>query len=141
MVELGSMRNFITELGFLPRMRLEVSVKARMTRENDQNYVNPNFFQENFHVGPIESPKVENCVSARRLCRSLSKPITSFRNARSIAPLYTSGPVAATQNGSKIITCIEESALLTDVLTGIEICRFAGVRVLLLYESVVYSPP
>ncbi|KAJ7459183.1 U3 small nucleolar RNA-associated protein [Mycena galericulata] len=51
---------------------------------------------------------------------------TAFKNARSIAPLYTSGPVAATQNGSKIITCIEEHALLTDVPSGIEICRFAG---------------
>ncbi|KAJ6575394.1 U3 small nucleolar RNA-associated protein [Mycena capillaripes] len=51
---------------------------------------------------------------------------TAFKNARVIAPLYTSGPVAATQNGSKIVTCIEESALLTDVSTGIEICRFAG---------------
>ncbi|KAJ7040343.1 U3 small nucleolar RNA-associated protein [Mycena alexandri] len=51
---------------------------------------------------------------------------TDFKNARSIAPLYTSGPVAATQDGSKIVTCIEESALLTDVSTGVEICRFAG---------------
>ncbi|KAJ6483883.1 U3 small nucleolar RNA-associated protein [Mycena vulgaris] len=51
---------------------------------------------------------------------------TAFKNARSIAPLYTSGPVAATQDGSKIVTCIEEHALLTEVATGIEICRFAG---------------
>ncbi|KAF7337480.1 putative U3 small nucleolar RNA-associated protein 13 [Mycena sanguinolenta] len=51
---------------------------------------------------------------------------TAFKNARTIAPLYTSGPVAVTQNGSKIITCIDESALLTDVSTGVEICRFAG---------------
>ncbi|KAJ7492357.1 U3 small nucleolar RNA-associated protein [Mycena latifolia] len=51
---------------------------------------------------------------------------TAFKNARSIAPLYTSGPVAATQDGSKIVTCIEEHALLTEVSTGIEICRFAG---------------
>ncbi|KAJ7751213.1 U3 small nucleolar RNA-associated protein [Mycena maculata] len=51
---------------------------------------------------------------------------TAFKNARSIAPLYTSGPVAATQDGSKIVTCIEEHALLTDVSSGIEICRFVG---------------
>ncbi|KAJ7675342.1 U3 small nucleolar RNA-associated protein [Mycena rosella] len=51
---------------------------------------------------------------------------TAFKNARSIAPLYTSGPVAATQDGSKIVTCIEEHALLTEVSTGVEICRFAG---------------
>ncbi|KAJ6520095.1 U3 small nucleolar RNA-associated protein [Mycena sanguinolenta] len=55
-----------------------------------------------------------------------SKLKTAFKNARTIAPLYTSGPVAVTQNGSKIITCIDESALLTDVSTGVEICRFAG---------------
>ncbi|KAJ6621138.1 WD40 repeat-like protein [Mycena sp. CBHHK59/15] len=51
---------------------------------------------------------------------------TAFKNARSIAPLYTSGPVAVTQNGSKLITCIEEHALLTDIATGVELCRFAG---------------
>ncbi|KAJ6503263.1 U3 small nucleolar RNA-associated protein [Mycena vitilis] len=51
---------------------------------------------------------------------------TAFKNARVIAPLYTSGPVAAVQNGTKIVTCIEQNALLTDVATGIEICRFAG---------------
>ncbi|KAJ7070778.1 WD40 repeat-like protein [Mycena amicta] len=51
---------------------------------------------------------------------------TAFKNARSIAPLYTSGPVAVTENGARIVTCIEETALLTDVATGAEICRFAG---------------
>ncbi|KAJ7170145.1 WD40 repeat-like protein [Mycena filopes] len=51
---------------------------------------------------------------------------TDFKNTRSIAPLYTAGPVAATLDGTKIVTCIEESALLTDVSTGVEICRFAG---------------
>ncbi|KAJ7103263.1 U3 small nucleolar RNA-associated protein [Mycena belliarum] len=51
---------------------------------------------------------------------------TAFKNARTIAPLYTSGPVAATQDGTKIVTSIEEHALLTEVSTGVEICRFAG---------------
>ncbi|KAK7007046.1 U3 small nucleolar RNA-associated protein [Favolaschia claudopus] len=51
---------------------------------------------------------------------------TAFKNARAIAPLYTSGPVAATHDGSKIITCVEETAILTDVASGTEICRFAG---------------
>ncbi|KAF7307205.1 U3 small nucleolar RNA-associated protein [Mycena indigotica] len=51
---------------------------------------------------------------------------TAFKNARSIAPLYTSGPVAVAQNGTRIVTCIEETALLTDVATGEEICRFAS---------------
>ncbi|CAK5280627.1 unnamed protein product [Mycena citricolor] len=51
---------------------------------------------------------------------------TAFKNARSIAPLYTSGPVAAFEDGTKILTCVEETVLLTDVETGVEICRFAG---------------
>ncbi|KAF9469790.1 U3 small nucleolar RNA-associated protein [Collybia nuda] len=51
---------------------------------------------------------------------------TAFKNARTIAPLYTSGPVALTKDGVKIITCVEEEVLLTNVLTGVEICRFSG---------------
>ncbi|EEB95371.1 hypothetical protein MPER_05671, partial [Moniliophthora perniciosa FA553] len=30
---------------------------------------------------------------------------TAFKNARSISPLYTSGPVAVTPDGQRIITC------------------------------------
>ncbi|KAJ7631251.1 U3 small nucleolar RNA-associated protein [Roridomyces roridus] len=51
---------------------------------------------------------------------------TAFKNAKAISPLYTSGPVATTRDGTKIITCIEEHALLTDLASGVEICRFAG---------------
>jgi U3 small nucleolar RNA-associated protein 13 len=54
--------------------------------------------------------------------------IFSFKKARTIAPLYTGGPVAITRNGLGLITCIEEQALLTDLESGAEICRFAGVR-------------
>ena len=51
----------------------------------------------------------------------------SFKKARTIAPLYTGGPVAITQNGLWLITCVGEEALLTDLQSGAEICRFAGV--------------
>ncbi|KAF9015672.1 U3 small nucleolar RNA-associated protein [Cyathus striatus] len=51
---------------------------------------------------------------------------TAFKKARTIAPLYTSGPVAVTSDGSKIVTCVGEDILLTEVDTGIEICRFSG---------------
>ncbi|KAI8981146.1 U3 small nucleolar RNA-associated protein [Trametes punicea] len=51
---------------------------------------------------------------------------TAFKKARVIAPLHTAGPVATTPDGSKLVTCVGEDALLTDVKAGVEICRFAG---------------
>ncbi|KAI0334408.1 U3 small nucleolar RNA-associated protein [Cubamyces sp. BRFM 1775] len=51
---------------------------------------------------------------------------SAFKKARVIAPLHTAGPVAATPDGSKLVTCVGEDALLTDVKAGVEICRFAG---------------
>ncbi|KAJ3789252.1 U3 small nucleolar RNA-associated protein [Lentinula aff. detonsa] len=51
---------------------------------------------------------------------------TAFKNARKISPLYTSGPVAVTPDGQKIVTCVGEEILLTDVNSGTEICRFLG---------------
>ncbi|KAJ3908939.1 U3 small nucleolar RNA-associated protein [Lentinula edodes] len=51
---------------------------------------------------------------------------TAFKNARKISPLYTSGPVAVTSDGQKIVTCVGEEILLTDVTSGAEICRFLG---------------
>jgi hypothetical protein len=30
-------------------------------------------------------------------------------------------------DGTKLVTCVAEEILLTDVVEGIEICRFAGV--------------
>lgn len=51
---------------------------------------------------------------------------TAFKNTRSIAPLYTSGPVAITTDGSKIATTVSADVLLTHVSTGATICHFAG---------------
>ncbi|KAL0576700.1 U3 small nucleolar RNA-associated protein 13 [Marasmius crinis-equi] len=51
---------------------------------------------------------------------------TAFKNAKAISPLYTSGPVVVTSDGKKIITCVGEDVLLTDVSTGTQICRFSG---------------
>ena len=51
-----------------------------------------------------------------------------FKKARVVAPLYTGGPVAATPDGSRLVTCVGEVAILTDIEAGTEICRFAGVR-------------
>ena len=51
-----------------------------------------------------------------------------FKNARTIAPLYTSGAVAITSDGTRLVTCVEEDILLTNVENGLEICRFVGVR-------------
>ncbi|CAA7264845.1 unnamed protein product [Cyclocybe aegerita] len=51
---------------------------------------------------------------------------TAFRKARTIAPLYTSGAVAITADGSRLVTCVAEDILLTHVESGVEICRFVG---------------
>ncbi|RDB29306.1 putative U3 small nucleolar RNA-associated protein 13 [Hypsizygus marmoreus] len=51
---------------------------------------------------------------------------TAFKNVRSIGPLYTGGPVAITADGKRIVTCVSENILLTDISTGVEICRFSG---------------
>ncbi|KAI0931517.1 hypothetical protein AcW1_001095 [Taiwanofungus camphoratus] len=51
---------------------------------------------------------------------------TAFKKAQVIAPLHTAGPVAVTQDGSKLFTCVGEEALLTDLQAGKEICRFSG---------------
>ncbi|KAF8899096.1 U3 small nucleolar RNA-associated protein [Infundibulicybe gibba] len=51
---------------------------------------------------------------------------TSFKNARSIAPLYTAGPVAVTPDGSAVITCLSDEILLTEISTGTKMCRFIG---------------
>ncbi|KAH9951002.1 WD40 repeat-like protein [Amylocystis lapponica] len=51
---------------------------------------------------------------------------TSFKKSRTIAPLYTAGPVAITEDGTKLVTCVGTEAILTDIDAGKEICRFMG---------------
>ncbi|KAH9004299.1 U3 small nucleolar RNA-associated protein [Lactarius hatsudake] len=51
---------------------------------------------------------------------------TAFKKARTIAPLYTGGPVAITRDGLWLVTCVGEQAVLTDLESGAEICRFSG---------------
>ena len=63
----------------------------------------------------------------RSSLESMLNTSSRFKKARVIAPLHTAGPVAATPDGSKLVTCVGEDALLTDVKAGVEICRFAGV--------------
>ncbi|KIM31724.1 hypothetical protein M408DRAFT_237363 [Serendipita vermifera MAFF 305830] len=48
----------------------------------------------------------------------------SYRKTRSIGPLHTEGPVIVTSDAKRIITCLGEQAILTNVETGEEICRF-----------------
>ena len=52
-----------------------------------------------------------------------------FKKARTIAPLYTAGAVAVTSDGKRLVSCVAEEILLTDVESGEEICRFVGVGV------------
>ncbi|KAH9044758.1 U3 small nucleolar RNA-associated protein [Lactarius pseudohatsudake] len=51
---------------------------------------------------------------------------TAYKKARTIAPLYTGGPVAITRDGLWLVTCVGEQAVLTDLESGAEICRFSG---------------
>lgn len=54
-----------------------------------------------------------------------------FKKGRAIPPLFTGGPVAITSDGQRLITCIGEELLLTNVSTGAQICSFSGVSILL----------
>ncbi|KAG2370149.1 U3 small nucleolar RNA-associated protein [Suillus spraguei] len=58
--------------------------------------------------------------------RYRSEFLSSYKNKRSIGPLHTCGSVAVSGDGSRLVTCVAEEALLTNILTGEEICRFAG---------------
>ncbi|KAH7886023.1 U3 small nucleolar RNA-associated protein [Phlebopus sp. FC_14] len=51
---------------------------------------------------------------------------TVYKKWRTIAPLHTSGPIAVTLDGSKLVTCVAEEALLTELSSGELLCRFAG---------------
>ncbi|KAG8864534.1 U3 small nucleolar RNA-associated protein 13 [Tulasnella sp. 330] len=51
---------------------------------------------------------------------------TSFRKRKVIGPLHTNGPVSATSDARRLATCVNEEAVLTEVDTGIEICRYKG---------------
>ncbi|KAG1757860.1 U3 small nucleolar RNA-associated protein [Suillus lakei] len=51
---------------------------------------------------------------------------TVYKNKRSIGPLHTCGSVAVSGDGSRLVTCVAEEAVLTNLLTGEDICRFAG---------------
>lgn len=67
------------------------------------------------------------CSPETVLRRIFADACASFKNARSIGPLHTGGPVAITSDGVRLVTCVSEDILLTDISTGAEICRFASV--------------
>lgn len=50
-----------------------------------------------------------------------------YRKARSIGPLHTEGPIIVTSDAKRIVTCLGDQAILTNVETGEEICRFLSV--------------
>jgi hypothetical protein len=53
----------------------------------------------------------------------------SFRQKRSIDPLYTGGAVAATSDGSWLFSTLSDDVVITNVRTGHEVARLTGVRV------------
>jgi len=70
------------------------------------------------------------------ICHS-SRESSSYRKTRSIGPLHTGGPVVATSDAKRLVTCLGDQAILTNVESGEEICRFASVRRL---DLVAFSP-
>lgn len=82
------------------------------------------------HGGRSEPTTSQNGVSVHSQEHSTTVLTidVSFKKARVIGPLHTGGPVAISQDGRRLVTCIGEEAILSEVETGIEICRFAGVR-------------
>ncbi|KAF9245872.1 U3 small nucleolar RNA-associated protein [Melanogaster broomeanus] len=53
------------------------------------------------------------------------KARTIYKKSRTIAPLHTSGSVAVSSDGSRIVTCVAEEALLTEISSGELLCRFS----------------
>ncbi|KAF9650547.1 WD40 repeat-like protein [Thelephora ganbajun] len=51
---------------------------------------------------------------------------TFYDRQRVIGPLHTAGPVGLTPDGTRVITCVGERVVLTDIQSGRELCRFAG---------------
>ena len=84
-------------------------------------------FRCNDHVCTPTTAEDVVCPLKKVLRRFFADTRVSFKNARSIGPLHTGGPVAITSDGVRLVTCVSEDILLTDVSTGAEICRFASV--------------
>ncbi|KAI5121299.1 hypothetical protein M0805_003768 [Coniferiporia weirii] len=56
----------------------------------------------------------------------MSRLKTHYEKSRVIGPLHTGGPVAITQDGLYIVTCVAEEAVLTRLSDGLEIRRFVA---------------
>ncbi|KAF8445679.1 U3 small nucleolar RNA-associated protein [Boletus edulis BED1] len=67
---------------------------------------------------------------------------TVYKQLRTIEPLHTSGPIAVTPDGSRIVTCLAEEALLTELSSGKLLCRFScaseSITTLCLSPSAAY---
>jgi hypothetical protein len=65
---------------------------------------------------------------------------SSYDRQRVIGPLHTAGPVGLTPDGTRVITCVGEQVVLTDIQSGRGLCRFAGVRLILCGTLTTHSP-
>ena len=70
----------------------------------------------------------------------LTNAPSSYDRQRVIGPLHTSGPVGLTPDGTRVITCVGEQLVLTDIQSGRELCRFPGVRLILCCTLTMHSP-
>ena len=70
----------------------------------------------------------------------LTGPRSSYDRQRVIGPLHTGGPVGLTPDGTRVITCVGEQVVLTDIQSGRELCRLVGVRPILCHTPTTYPP-
>lgn len=70
----------------------------------------------------------------------LTNTCSSYDKQRVIGPLHTAGPVGLTPDGTRVITCVGEQVLLTDIQSGRELCRFAGVRLISSWVLTMHLP-
>lgn len=65
--------------------------------------------------------------------------VGSFRKRRIIGPLHTGGPIVVTSDAKRVVTCLGEQALLTNVENGQEVCRFYNVRIILKQRYLIFN--
>ncbi|KIY50441.1 WD40 repeat-like protein [Fistulina hepatica ATCC 64428] len=51
---------------------------------------------------------------------------TAFKKVRSVTSLYTGGPTAVTSDGRRLLTCVHDEVIVSDVASGAELGRLAS---------------
>ena len=64
---------------------------------------------------------------------------TTFDLGNAIRPTFTGGDVALDSSGQVLASCLHEDVILTDLRTGVELCRIEGVSRTLLRLAKLHS--